>query len=95
MKEAARKAGVSRSVAYLHFEDRDQLLNQAKTWIKNRLQNGVVLFDGDATLHERVLYTTRLVMQHPEVSKVMIMDALASGGTGPERSAVSIGTGAT
>lgn len=41
-----------------------------------------MLFDDDATLHERVLYTTRLVMQYPEVSKVMIMDALASGELG-------------
>jgi AcrR family transcriptional regulator len=79
LKEAARRANVSRGVAYMHFEDRNQLLNEAQTWISEGLQDGVKRFDKTASLHDRTFYTTKLVLSHPEASKLMITAAL--GGT--------------
>ena len=76
LKEAAQKANLSRGVAYQHFKDRDHLLREAKSWISNRLQDGVTRFIG-ASLHDRVVYTTKLVLDNPEASKLMIADALA------------------
>jgi AcrR family transcriptional regulator len=77
LKEAARRANVSRGVAYLHFDDRDQLLNDAKALIAERLQEGVKSFDRNASLHDRTLYTTRLVLDHPDASQSMIASAMA------------------
>ena len=77
LKEAARRANVSRGVAYLHFDDRDQLLNEAKSWIADRLQEGVQRFHKGATFHDRTIYTTKLVLEHPEASKLMLSAALA------------------
>lgn len=76
LKEAARRANVSRGVAYLHFDDREQLLNEAKTWISEGLQDGVKRFDANASLHDRTFYTTKLVLDHPEASKLMITAAM-------------------
>ena len=77
LKEAALRANVSRGVAYMHFDDRDQLLSEAQTWISERLQEGVKRFDRDASMYDRILYTTKLVLEHPEASKLMISGALA------------------
>lgn len=77
LKEAAQRAQVSRGVAYLHFDDRDQLLNEAKSWIAERLQDGLELFSRNASLHERTLHSTKLVLSHPEASKMMIAAAVA------------------
>jgi AcrR family transcriptional regulator len=79
LKEAAIRADVSRGVAYLHFDDRDQLLNEAKNWISEGLQDGVKRFDKDASLHDRTFHTTKLVLSHPEASRLMITAAM--GGT--------------
>jgi AcrR family transcriptional regulator len=77
LKEAAHRANVSRGVAYMHFEDREQLLNEAKTWISEGLQDGVKRFDKSASLHDRTFYTTKLVLKHPEASKLMITAAMS------------------
>src|ERR1700753_2540273 len=66
LKEAAHRAQVSRGVAYMHFEDREQLLNEAKTWISEGLQDGFKRFDRNASLHDRTFYSTKLVLSHPE-----------------------------
>jgi AcrR family transcriptional regulator len=76
LKEAARRANVSRGVAYLHFGDRDRLLSEAKTWIAHRLQEGVAGSDGNASFHDRTLHGTKLVLSHPEASKLMITAAM-------------------
>ena len=76
LKEAARRAKVSRGVAYLHFEDREQLLSEAKRWISEGLQDGVKRFENDASLQDRTFYTTKLVLDHPEASKLMITGAM-------------------
>jgi AcrR family transcriptional regulator len=77
LKEAARRANVSRGVAYMHFEDREQLLNEAKAWISEGLQEGIKRFGKDGTLHDRTFYNTKLVLSHPEASKLMITAAMA------------------
>ena len=77
LKEAAQRAKVSRGVAYMHFDDREQLLNEAKTWISEALQNGVKRFNSNASMHDRTFYTTRLVLAHPEATKLMLMAAMA------------------
>ena len=76
LKEAAFRANVSRGSAYLHFDDRDQLLKEAKTWISERLQEGVKRFDSKAPLHDRTFHTTKLILDNLEASKLLIMAAL-------------------
>jgi AcrR family transcriptional regulator len=76
LKEAARRANLSRGVAYQHFRDRDHLLSEAKRWISNRLAEGVKRI-ADTTLEERVLYGAKLVLNNPEAAKLLIADALA------------------
>jgi AcrR family transcriptional regulator len=76
LKEAARRANLSRGVAYQHFKDRDHLLREAKRWISNRLADGVRHIH-DAPLEERVIYGAKLVLNNPEVAKLLIADALA------------------
>jgi len=53
------------------------LLNEAKNWIAGRLKEGVEQFDRDASIHDRTFYTTKLVLEHPEASKLMITAAMA------------------
>jgi AcrR family transcriptional regulator len=84
LKEAALRANVSRGAAYMHFDDRDQLLSEAQTWISERLQEGVKRFDRSASMHDRILYTTKLVLEHPEASKLMITAALAGKDLDPQ-----------
>jgi AcrR family transcriptional regulator len=76
LKEVAKRARVSRGVAYLHFEDRGQLLKEAKAWISEGLQNTVTQFE-NATLHDRTFATTKIVLNHPEASKLLIEAAMA------------------
>jgi AcrR family transcriptional regulator len=76
LKDAVRKANLSRGVAYQHFRDRDHLLREATTWISDRLSEGVKRAM-DAPLHDRVILTTKLVLENPEASKLMIAAALA------------------
>jgi AcrR family transcriptional regulator len=84
LKEAALRANVSRGAAYMHFDDRDQLLSEAKSWISERLQAGVKRFDRSASLYDRVLYRTKLVLENPEASKLMITAALAGKDLDPQ-----------
>lgn len=76
LKEAAIRAKVSRGVAYLHFDDRDQLLKEAKVWISEGLQTVVAQFE-DAPLHERTFHTTKIVLDHPEAAKLLIDSAMS------------------
>jgi AcrR family transcriptional regulator len=77
LKEAARRANVSRGVAYLHFDDREQLLNEARNWISERLQDGLRDVPGNASLYDRTFHGTKLVLDHPEASKLMMTSALS------------------
>jgi AcrR family transcriptional regulator len=77
LKEAAHRANLSRAVAYLHFEDRDQLLHEATAWTSEGLQAGVKRFERGATIRDGILYNTKLILTHPEASKLMITAAMA------------------
>jgi AcrR family transcriptional regulator len=79
LKEVAQRAEVSRSVTYLHFKDRDHLLRETKQWITDQLQRGVTRFDETTPLYERTLHTVGLVLENPEVSRAMMVDALTKG----------------
>ncbi len=79
LKEAAQRADVSRSVTYIHFKDRDHLLQEAKSWVTDQLQDGVTRFDDDVPLYDRVYFTTRVIVENPEVSRAMMVDALTRG----------------
>jgi AcrR family transcriptional regulator len=79
LKEAALRADVSRSATYIHFKDRDHLLQEAKTWITRQLQEGVTRFEEGVPLYDRVFYTTHVILQNPEISRAMMVDALTRG----------------
>jgi AcrR family transcriptional regulator len=77
LKEAAIRAKVSRGVAYMHFDDRAQLLREAKQWIAEELHNSVMHFSEDESRHDRTFHTTKLVLKHPEAARVMITEAMS------------------
>ena len=76
LKEAARRAQVSRGVAYQHFRDRDHLLSEAKRWIVDQVTLGVRQTEG-LPLKERVRHDARLILGNREAARVLIADALA------------------
>lgn len=76
LKEAARIAKVSRGAAYQHFEDRDHLLREAKSWISERLMEAVAEVDS-ASMDEHVEQIARLVLNNREASTLLVADALA------------------
>ena len=77
LKEAARIAKVSRGVAYQHFEDRDHLLREAKSWLSERLLESVMgELDPDST-EDRVHRVAKLILNNREASRVLLADALA------------------
>jgi AcrR family transcriptional regulator len=77
LKEAALRANLSRGIAYWHFDDREQLLNEAKNWISEGLADGIRRFDANASLHDRTFHNFKLVLEHPEASKLMIIAAMS------------------
>jgi AcrR family transcriptional regulator len=79
LKEIAERAEVSRSAAYLHFEDRDDLLLETKKWITDSLQEGVQSFDETTPLYERTLHTNSLIIENPELGRAMMVDAITKG----------------
>jgi AcrR family transcriptional regulator len=76
LKEAARRANLSRGVAYQHFKDRDHLLREAKSWIAARLADGVKQLDA-APMEERTRYGARLLLNNREAAKLLIADGMA------------------
>lgn len=77
VKEAARVAKVSRGVAYQHFQDRDHLLREAKSWLSERLLESLAGERDPASTEDRVFLAARLVLNHREASRVMLADAMA------------------
>jgi AcrR family transcriptional regulator len=79
VKEAARAANVSRGAAYQHFEDRDHLLREAKTWIADRLAEAVGVFNS-APLELQVSQVVDLVLGNREAARLLVADCLAGKG---------------
>lgn len=82
LTEVVKTSGISRSAAYLHFSDREHLLSEAKSWIKNRLQQAVDAFDDAMPLYDRIFVTAKLILQYPDAAKIMLMDSLAGTDAG-------------
>jgi AcrR family transcriptional regulator len=76
LKDVARAAHVSRGVAYQHFKSRDHLLQEARTWMSDRLMDSLVTLN-DASMEERIVHVANLVLSHREASSLFISDALA------------------
>jgi AcrR family transcriptional regulator len=76
LKEVARAANVSRAVAYQHFDDRDHLLREAKTWLSDRLLDSVKDLDS-SSMEAQVNSVAMIVLGNREAYRVLIADALA------------------
>ncbi len=76
MKEAAKRAGVSRSVAYMHFDDRDHLLKVANSTVSERLMSEMTSFDANDTLYERVFNLAKVILENPEAAKILMVDSI-------------------
>jgi AcrR family transcriptional regulator len=76
LKEAARVAKVSRGVVYQHFDDREHLLREAKTWLLQRLTQSVKAMDS-RTMEEHVRQVAELVLSNPDASMLLVTDAMA------------------
>ena len=72
----ARAMGIDRTTVYYHFKDRDALLSEVKAWSSTQLTRA---FSFDASLEERIDYTTRYVLEHPELMKLWIDDFVSIG----------------
>jgi AcrR family transcriptional regulator len=76
LKEAARVAKVSRGVVYQHFDDREHLLREAKTWLLKQLTQSVEAMDS-RTMEEHVRQVAELVLSNPDSSMLLVTDAMA------------------
>jgi AcrR family transcriptional regulator len=84
LAEAARRAKVSRGTAYKLFGNRERLLNKSRDSVAERLRDGLKQIDKDASLRVRTLYSTKVILSHPEASKIMIESAMAGTDLGRE-----------
>jgi AcrR family transcriptional regulator len=75
LKEATRRAKLSRGVAYQHFRDRNHLLSEAKRWISTRISDSVRLMD-EMPIEERIRSSARVILNNREAAKLLIADAL-------------------
>jgi AcrR family transcriptional regulator len=70
----ARAQGIDRTTVYYHFEGREALLAAVKAWSSKQLAKA---FPADAPQEERIDYTTRYVLENPELKKLWMDDFLA------------------
>jgi AcrR family transcriptional regulator len=77
LKEAAELAQVSRTIVYQHFCDREDLLREAKSWLTERLVTAVAGLD-DVSVEKHVQRISRVVLENPDASKLLLLDALAN-----------------
>jgi AcrR family transcriptional regulator len=72
----ARAMGIDRTTIYYHFKNRDALLGEVKAWSSTQLTRA---FSFDAPIEERIDYTTRYVLENPELMKLWIDDFISVG----------------
>lgn len=70
----ARALGIDRTTIYYHFEGREDLLAAVKAWSSEQLAKA---FPPEASQEERIDYTTRYVLENPELMKLWMDDFLA------------------
>ncbi len=76
MKEAAKRAGVSRSVAYMHFDDRNHLLKVANSTVSERLMSEMISFDPKDSLDKRIFNLATVILENPEAAKILLVDSI-------------------
>jgi AcrR family transcriptional regulator len=72
----ARAMGINRTTVYYHFDTREKLLAAVQAWAAEQLSKA---FDNHAPQRERIDYTTRFVLENPELIKLWIEDLIAAG----------------
>ncbi|CAN7367913.1 helix-turn-helix domain containing protein [Phenylobacterium sp. LjRoot219] len=70
----ARAMGIDRTTVYYHFAGREDLLAAVKAWSSEQLAKA---FRPEASQQERIDYTTRYVLENPELMKLWMDDFLA------------------
>lgn len=70
----ARAMGIDRTTVYYHFEGRQDLLAAVKAWSSEQLAKA---FPPEASQEERIDYTTRYVLENPELMKLWMDDFIA------------------
>ncbi|CAN7261116.1 helix-turn-helix domain containing protein [Phenylobacterium sp. LjRoot225] len=71
----ARALGIDRTTVYYHFDGREALLAAVKVWSSAELAKA--FNQPDVTQQERIDYTTRYVLENPELTKLWMDDFLA------------------
>ena len=72
----ARAMRIERTTVYYHFKDREALIAEVKTWSSTQL---IKAFSFDGPIEERIDYTTRYVLENPELVKLWIDDFISIG----------------
>jgi len=71
----ARALGIDRTTVYYHFDGREALIAAVKAWSSAELAK--VFNQPDATQQEKIDYTTRFVLENPELMKLWMDDFLS------------------
>ena len=76
MSAVAQRLGMDRTTLYYHFKDRDALIAEVKISSSARL---IKAFTYEGAVEERIDYTTRYVLENPELIKLWIDDFISIG----------------
>jgi AcrR family transcriptional regulator len=76
MSAVAQRLGIDRTTLYYHFKDRAALVAETRAQSSARL---IKAFTFEGTIEERIDYTTRYVLENPELTKLWIDDFIAVG----------------
>lgn len=76
MSAVAQKLGMDRTTLYYHFKDREALIAEVKATSSARL---IKAFTFEGPIEERIDYTTRYVLENPELIKLWIDDFISVG----------------
>lgn len=72
----ARAMAIDRTTVYYHFKDREELVAEVKSWASTEL---IKAFTFAGPIEDRIDYTTRYVLDNPELVKLWIDDFIAIG----------------
>lgn len=84
VSQVAQLAGINRGTAYHHFQTREQLLEEAKLWISEKMCRevfGCLPDDKDAAVPESRTVSKNLInfaMENPEFGRAWLFDVLSS-----------------
>jgi AcrR family transcriptional regulator len=72
----AREMGIDRTTVYYHFKTREALVAAATAWASEQLSKA---FEPTASRAERIDYSSRFVLENPELIKLWIDDLISPG----------------